>query len=97
MKPMNATAWMFAIVWFVLAAIQSFRSFGRCPVTSGWTATLWSLHVAMLLAPLLVARLAPTDDRAGGSRSFAPVPRFALLTYISVLIAMRLLEICATR
>jgi hypothetical protein len=97
MKPMNATAWMFATVWFVLAAIQSYRSFGRCPVTSGWAVTFWSLHVAMLLAPLLVARLALRDDRAGGSRSFAPVPGFALLTYIPVAIAMRLLETCVAR
>jgi hypothetical protein len=97
MKPMKTTAWMFATAWFVIAAIQSYRSFGRCPVTSGWTAALWSLHVTMLLMPLLVTRLAQTNDRAGGTRSFDAVPGLALLTYVPVAIAMRLLEICAAR
>ena len=94
---MKNTARMFATFWFVLAAIQSYRSFGRCHDTSGWTSALWALHLTMLLAPLLIVRLAEKDGRAGGSRSFAPVPGLALLTYIPVVVAMRLLESCAAQ
>jgi hypothetical protein len=89
MKPMKTTAWMFATAWFVIAAIQSYRSFGRCPVTSGWTAALWSLHVTMLLMPPAgtVVRLREPRDE---------LPGLALLTYVPVAIAMRLWEMCGT-
>jgi hypothetical protein len=80
-------------LWCVLAVWQSYRGFTRCEA-SGWASVFWGLLVLALAAPVLamayVERGADTrrDDILDSSVTLA------LLGYVPVLIAMRLIELC---
>ena len=78
--------------WLVLAAWQSARSFARCEVSTGVSMFFWGVHMVLLLAPLVaVVALTRTQSESGPDCRIAA----ALLTYPPMVIAMRLVEICA--
>lgn len=83
-----------AVFWCALAAWQSWRSFARCDVSSGSIHIYWGLHLMGLVAPLLaVARLSREHD-VSRERAFNAAVAIVVLTYVPMMIAMRLLELC---
>ena len=91
----KTSAWLFAAIWLAIAAGQSYRSFTRCADVSGWATAFWLLHAASLAAPLIAIRRARQREGRPQTQPFDVPLAFALLTYLPVTIAMRLVETCA--
>ena len=92
----KTSATMFAGLWFGLAAAQSARGFSTCQDESGWVAAYWGMHAVLLIAPLWAVRRVVGESETPAPRSFDAALGLALLTYVPMTIAMRLLEICTT-
>jgi hypothetical protein len=93
--PLTGTAGLFAGLWFVLASVQSYRSFARCHGWSAWDLVLWGIQAALLVAPL--AALARLGGPGREPSRIDPAIALALLTYVPLALAMRLMESCAGR
>ena len=86
---------LFAGTWCVLAAWQTFRAFNRCQAASGWTDLFWALQVLCLAAPLFVVARFKRDPVGGQERHTADMTlTIVVLTYVPVMVSMRLLEQC---
>jgi hypothetical protein len=86
--------WLFAALWCGLAAWQTWRAFSRCETADGWAPYLWAKATLSLAAPL--ARPDWRSRRTGAARQTGDAAVItALLVYVPVTIAMRLVEVCA--
>ena len=95
---MNRTpsrAVLVATFWCVLAAWQSVQSFARCEASSGWAAIFWGLQGLMLAAPLVAVIRLEAARRLGTTGPDVTLA-IVLLAYVPMMVAMRLVEICAT-
>jgi membrane associated rhomboid family serine protease len=93
-RPSNAI--VVAGFWCLLAVWQAARGFARCEASSAWASVFWGLQLVGLVTPLLaVVRLARRRDERGEPGFDVPVA-IAVLAYVPMLIAMRLLELCLT-
>lgn len=92
----KTSATLFAGFWFGLAVWQSSRGFARCDDISRWVGVYWGLHAVLLIAPLFAIRLVVAEGKARGPRTFDAALGLALLTYVPIMIAMRLLEMCVS-
>jgi hypothetical protein len=86
-------AGLMAGLWCVLAVWQSYRSFARCEA-SGWAGVFWALLVLALAAPILTMAYTTRNRDIRRDLVLDPAVTLALLGYVPVVIAMRLVELC---
>ena len=86
---------VFAGTWCVIAAWQTYRAFERCEAMSGWIDLFWILQGLFLAAPLfVVARLRRHPAAAQGREAVDVTLAIVVLTYVPIMLSMRLLEQC---
>ena len=88
-----STTWLFAVLWFGLAAWQSYRAFSGCATVGGWMPAYWALLAVSLTVPFVAVRRIHAGEQLPRDASLTLV----LLTYVPLTIAMRLVESCAVR
>jgi hypothetical protein len=82
----------FLLLWCAIATWESHHAFTACGAGEGWRIAYWLLHAVALGAPLLAWRHMASH---GGMRGVDGAGVWlALLTYVPLSVAMRLVGLC---
>jgi hypothetical protein len=82
----------FLLLWCAIATWESHQAFTVCGAGEGWRIAYWLIHAVALAAPLFAWR--HIACHGGGPGVDVVLVWLALLTYVPLTVAMRLVGLC---